>query len=89
MQRQIKPKNGSNLADGVILFLETLKSGNPLDWLTTISEHYETVFLTPDEFRSSAWAQLTRVNDQFNTMRKMIQILNIDHYQHCAEGKAV
>lgn len=89
MQRQIRPKNGRYLNDGVILLMETLKSANPLDWLTTVADHYETTFIPPEEFKTSQWTQLSRVNDKFSTLRKMIQVLNIDHYQHCSDGKAI
>ena len=79
MQREVQPINGNDLPEGVILILEMMKAGNPSDWLDIINKFYETKFVK----KFTKWKKLAKVTEQFPTMRKMLQAINVDYFQHC------
>ena len=65
---------------------EILNKFSPLDWVRRLDELFDTKFHPPESFQSLELTKLVKVNENFGTMRKMIEILNHDYSKNCKNG---
>merc|ERR1712131_428654 len=77
MGRTITQK--SELWRNTVLYLEILNKLSPFDWVRRLDELFDTKFHPPESFQSLELTKLVKVNENFGTMRKMIEILNHDY----------
>ena len=65
---------------------EILNKLSPFDWVRRLDELFDTKFHPPESFQSLELTKLVKVNENFGTMRKMIEILNHDYSKNCKNG---